>query len=97
MLAVSYAIVLTKPFLQSVARLALLVQETIFDDLDTLIDRADEADSFKSITTHAHIEWHQHRGEIEGVRFDVVIWIAVDPAAQTLKMLDLWDGLADSQ
>ncbi len=92
----SYAIVLGDQFRPSLSRLNAEVQETILDDLDAMAQHADEFEAASNGTVDVRMEWHRHRGTIEGITFDVVTWIGVDAANQTLRAMLLWDLLHDT-
>jgi hypothetical protein len=87
---VNYAVALADRFLLSFNRLDVGVQEVILDDIDAIAERPDLAtDSAGAL--EPSIEWHRHIGEVEGVRFDVVTWIAINPGARALTVANAFD------
>jgi hypothetical protein len=71
------------------------VQEVILDDIERIAERPDLAADASDALEPA-IEWHRHLGEIDGVRFDVVTWIAINPSARMITVADLFDLLGDA-
>jgi hypothetical protein len=93
---VNYAVALAEPFRVSFSRLPFDAQEVVLDDIDGIAKRPDLA-SDASDALEPTVEWHRHVGEIEGARFDIVTWIAINPMTHVVTAAYLFDLLGDVQ
>lgn len=82
-----YAIELTETFLAAFRALDVVVQAVILDDVEGIAERLDAPDASLRPT----VEWHHHVGAVDGRRFDVVTWIAVDRRRQQIVGAMLFD------